>query len=349
MRIHLFHLEADMRITCFPLLVALACLLAVPAGAGNPERVGTAGGGELQVPVSARGIALGNGVMADIEGVEAMYYNPAGLSGLGGAEVYFSHVGYIADMKKNYFAGAIKTAYGAFGVTVDVFSVGEIEETTEAKPDGTGRTFSPTFAVVGGTYSQFLTDAVSVGVTAKMVNESILDVSAVGVAFDFGLQYRPSWRNLRVGIALKDFGSQMRFDGDGFETSHTVSGNPTANPHILRSQSSSFELPSTFQVGMVYRVLDRGDNRISGYGSFMNNNFGRDEYHLGAEYSFRSMLSLRGSYVANGSSDNNFGPSFGVGLKVPVGSTNSAQFDYAIRTVPDYFDNVQVFSVKFAF
>ena len=338
-----------MRTMRFLILLLLACLAAMPAQAGNPDRAGSSGAGELQIPVSARGLALGNGVMADIEGAEAIYYNPAGLSGLGGAEVYFSHVSYIADMNKNYFAGAVKTGYGAFGVTVDVFSVGEMMETTESAPEGTGRTFSPTFAVVGGTYSQFLTDEVSVGASVKMVNESILDVSAVGVAFDFGLQYRPSWRNLRVGVVLKDFGPQMRFSGDGFETSHSVSDNPTANPHILRSQSSSFELPSTFQVGMVYRVVDRGDNRVNGYGCFMNNNFGRDEYHLGAEYSFRSTLSLRGSFIANGSSDNNFGPSFGVGLKLPLGGSSSAQFDYAMRTVADYFDNTQVFSIKFAF
>ncbi len=338
-----------MRMTWFPFLIVLACLLALPAQAGNADRIGTSGAGELQIPASARGIALGNGVMADIEGTEAIYYNPAGLSGLAGAEVYFSHLSYIADMDKNYVAGAIKTGYGAFGISVDVFSVGEIMETTEDKPEGTGRTFSPTFSVVGGTYSQFLTDAVSVGVTAKLINESILDVSAVGVAFDLGLQYRPSWRNLRVGITLKDFGPQMRFSGDGFETSHAVSTNPTANPHILRSQSSNFELPSTFQVGMVYRALDQGDNRLSGYGSFLSNNFGRDEYHLGAEYAFRSMVSLRAGYVADGTSDYNYGPSFGVGLRLPVGANSAAQFDYALRTVTDYFDNTQVFAVKFMF
>jgi hypothetical protein len=330
-------------------LILLACLLATPALAGNPDRTGTAGGGELRIPVSARGVALGNGVVADIAGVEALYFNPAGATRLNGTELYFSHMNYIADMKKNYFAAAIKTGYGSFGISADIFSVGDMAETTEDSPEGTGRTFSPTFSIVGLTYSRFLTDAVSVGLTGKMINESILNVSTTGVAFDVGLQYRPGFKNLRLGLLLRDFGPQMRFSGDGFETFHSVTNDPSANPHSLRSESASFELPSTFQAGVAYAPWDDGTNRIDGFGSFINNNFGRDEYSMGAEYSFKSMLSLRGSWVVTGTDTYNFGPAFGAGVKIPINATTSASVDYCLRTVKNYFDDNQLVSLKFTF
>ena len=337
-----------MRIMRFLMLALLACALALPAWAGNEDRAGTSGAGELRIPVSGRGIALGSGIMADVSGVDAMYYNPAGLSGLAGTELYFSHLTYIADMDKNYFAGAVKTGYGAFGFTVDVLSVGDIPITTVDQPEGTGQTYSPTFTVVGGTYSRFLTDAVSVGLSAKVVNESVIDVSATGVAFDVGLQYRPSWKNLRLGMLLRDFGPNMKYSGSGFESFQSVNSDPTAATHVLTSESASFELPSTFQVGASYTPYDQGDHRLVGYGNFTNNNFGRDEYSLGVEYTYHNMLSLRASDAVTGQSDYLYGPAYGIGVKVPLGNS-SAQVDYAIRTVRNYFANNQVFSIKFAF
>ena len=56
------------------LLLALALVaLASPVLAGNPRRQGTAGAQELRIPVSARGLALGGGFIADVGGAEAMY------------------------------------------------------------------------------------------------------------------------------------------------------------------------------------------------------------------------------------------------------------------------------------
>lgn len=338
-----------MRIMRFLCIALLACGLALPALAGNPNRAGTAGAPELRIPASGRGIALGNGIMADVTGVEAIYYNPAGVSGLTGTELYFSHLSYIADMKKNYFAGVVRTGYGAFGISADVFSVGDILETTVDQPEGTGQTYSPTFAVVGGTYSRFLTDAVSVGLNAKLISETITTVSATGVAFDVGLQYRPAWKHLRVGLLLRDFGPAMRYSGSGLESFQSVQQNPTANQHVLTAESASFELPSTFQFGLAYTPWEQGDNRVTGYGNFTNNNFGQDEYQFGAEYSYRSILSLRGSIVTTGQSDYNYGPAFGAGVRIPINGTTAAEVDYAMRTVKNYFDNNQAVSLKFSF
>src|SRR5262245_55751111 len=83
---------------------AFLLLLAGAAHAGSDLRRGTAGALELQLPVGPRSSALGGSTTADVGGVEAIYWNPAGLAQAERTEVLFSHTRYIADMDINYAA-----------------------------------------------------------------------------------------------------------------------------------------------------------------------------------------------------------------------------------------------------
>ena len=68
------------------------------AYAGNVLRLGSAGGQELRLPVGSRGTALGGAVVADVTGVESIFWNPAGLAFTTGTEAMFSHQPYLADI-----------------------------------------------------------------------------------------------------------------------------------------------------------------------------------------------------------------------------------------------------------
>jgi hypothetical protein len=343
--------EAKMRVARYALVAVLAMCLAAPAFAANTRRTGTAGAQELRIPVSARGVALGDGYIADVGGVEAIYYNPAGMANVGGIEAYFSHLEYIADMDKNYIAAVTKTRFGTIGVSVDVLSIGDIEETTEEQPEGTGRIFSPNFSVVGLSYSRFLTDAVSVGGTAKYISERILEESASGLAFDIGVQYRPGWRSLRFGFLLKNFGPDMKFDGDDFESFHQTGDNPQSSPRALGTESSPFELPSVFQLGVAYTFHETGQNRVDGFGNFVSQNFEADQWQFGAEYNYGETFALRAGFLATDDEDflyaNSF--SFGAGVGIPLSADTNLKIDYALRTVDSYFEDNQILSLKFIF
>lgn len=326
----------------------LTLALIAPAQAGNEERIGTAGAQELRLPVSARGLALGDGFIADVTGVEALSYNPAGTADVAGVEVYFSNLAWIADMDQNYFGAVAKTNWGVVGASVNVLSIGDIEETTEDRPEGTGRTFSPTFSTIGLTYSRYLTDAISVGANAKVISEQILQTNATGMAFDVGLRYRLS-NKLRMALVLKHFGPDMTFDGSDFESFHQTSDNPQADPRSLSSISSAFDLPATFQIGAGYSLYDSGENRVTGFGSFMSNTYSEDEYQFGGEYNYGQTLALRAGIAATGNEDYNFGPTFGLGFGMPLGSSSFLNVDYGHRVVKDFFDDNQLLSVKFTF
>ncbi|RMF66256.1 MAG: hypothetical protein D6743_06715, partial [Calditrichaeota bacterium] len=184
-----------MRVKGFNIILILVVfsllLVATQADAGNEKRRGTAGALELLIPVGSRGTALGGNVAASITGVEAMFWNPAGVAVSGAsAEVMASHFEYIAGINVDYAAVAAKFgSVGTFGLNVKTLDFGDIPVTTEAEPEGTGQTFNPTFVTIGFTYSKQLTDRIAFGTNIKLVTESIQNSNATGAAFDFGLQY----------------------------------------------------------------------------------------------------------------------------------------------------------------
>ncbi len=333
----------------FGVVILLLCLGTGVASAGNSDRIGTAGAQELTIPNSARGMALGEGAVADAGGVEMLYYNPAAIAGVRTVEAYFTHLSYIADMTKDYVAIAATSNIGTIAVSVDVFQIGDIIETTEESPDGTGRVFSPNFSVLGLSYGRYMTEDVRIGTTLKIINESILQTTATGVAFDAGILYRPGPKGISFGLAVKNFGPDMHYSGSEFESFHQTSDNPNSTDRALASQSAAFELPSYFELGARYELEAGSNGRFAGYGSFQSNNFNNDEFHLGGEYVWDETIALRGGGVLSGNNDYLFGPAFGVGIALPIGGDRKLDVDYTLRTVTDFFDDNQMFGIRFEF
>ena len=60
----------------------LSLLMMAEVFASGGKRNGTAGAQELLIPVSARGLAFSGSYVSGISGVDAIYYNPAGLGTL---------------------------------------------------------------------------------------------------------------------------------------------------------------------------------------------------------------------------------------------------------------------------
>lgn len=337
------------RIMQIAVLTLAALILAVPADAGNERRMGTAGAQELRIPVGTRGLALGGAVVSSADGVESIYYNPAGIGGTTGSEALFSNTEYIADMNVRYFAVATKQSLGVFGVSAKVLDLGDLYVTTIEAPEGTGEVEEITFAVIGLTYGRYMTDAIAFGATMNFVNENVMSSSARGLAFDLGLQYDAGRRGAKFGIVMKNIGANMQFDGSDFEYTLRVPGDdPQAANRTLTKLSSAFELPSYFQIGGEMRAYEQGDNRVLALGGFQSNNFSQDEFRGAVEYRYRDLLAVRGGYVFADQDDYLWGPTFGAGLNVPLGGARMS-VDYALQTVDTWFDDVHTFSAKFVF
>ena len=340
-------------------LVVLAALMG-PSGvawAGGLDRVGTSGALELRIPVGAEAVALGGSSVALGGGLSNLYYNPAALAATDKAEALALHTTYLADSKVNY--GAVSMGVGSSGMaalSVKVLNFGDITVTTEDFPEGTGEILSPNFAVVGLSYGRRMTDRVLLGMTGMFVNERVADLTARGFAVDLGVQYDTGWRGVRFGFAMKNIGPNMTFSGGNLEESIIVPGDdPSAQPHVVQLQSTSFELPAYLQLGATYDVTFGENRTLTLLGAFQSNNYTTDEYRLGADFNFSQWLALRGGFQgqlalkeSERMDDYLYNWSYGAGLNFKVGDT-PFHFDYAGTAVGQFFNDNQQVSLSVAF
>jgi opacity protein-like surface antigen len=327
--------------------LTLVVLLAAGTCLAGGSKMGTAGAQELRIPVGARGTGMAGAVVADVTGSEALFWNPAGAAWSEGTDAFISYRGYIADMDVSYFSVLSTFGYGSIGVSAKILSLGDIYVTTEDDWDGTGEVFSVNIPVLGITYSRMLTDKVAFGATGMYINEQVMETSARGVAFDFGFQYVPGWKTLKMGMVMKSYGPRLEFSGADLEKSILdPNDDPQAAYRTWSLTSANFELPSSFQIGLSYDFDLAENGKATTCFTFQSNNFSQDEYRLGAEYNLHDKLYIRAGYVYCDQEEYLYGPSLGVGTRFKLGRVRT-QLDYSHSFVDNYFDDIPEISFKF--
>ena len=348
-------------------LAALFALAATSVWAGSDERKGTAGAMELLIPVGPRSSAMGGASSSDVKGIESIFWNPAGLASLERTEAQFSHTAYFAGMDVNYGAVAAKAGgMGVLGFSAKVLSIGEVIVTTETAPDGTGEVLNPTFTVLTGSWARQFTDRVNFGASLNFVSERVLSMSASGLAMDFGVQYTTGWSGLILGMTMKNFGTSMQFTGDNLSVNVPPPGSdPTASNRTLSFSSSKFEMPSFFTLSAGYDAWRQGETALRLRGSFQNNNFVGDNYTAAAEYNYKEMFAMRGSWFGTvttstdpatledsmsfESGDDLYqGFALGGSFMMKTGQT-SLGVDVAWKPAKEFFDDIYEVGLRFEF
>ncbi len=333
------------------LLIILSFAFAASIYAGDVSRKGTTGAEELLIPIGARGIATGGAFIANITGLESIFYNPAGLDVFPRTEAMFSYVNYFADINISYFA--IGTSLGDIGsIAFDIksFDFGDIPITTVQLPDGTGQTYSPTFLTLGFTYSKVLTDRISIGTNFKLITENVQNVSATGFALDAGVQYRFT-QSLMLGVTVKNIGTNMQFSGEDLRTRTEIpGGTPGSTDGTFEIVAETFQIPSFFELSLTYALDFNEQNNLLLASSFVANNAFEDVFNFGLEYGFVNTFFVRGGYnlLMGDSSDNLYGFTVGAGVDYNAGDIDII-FDYAFRDVKEFPTSNHIFSVKLAF
>ncbi len=339
------------------LLGATAVLCMMAAAFASAPKIGTSAAPELMVPMGARNVAMGCANIANIQGVESIYWNPAGLSAIPGSEASFSYMPYFADMNISYFAAGVNMGRsGALGISLQLFSIGDIEITTIDAPEGTGETIKPNFMTLGVSYARQFTDRIRFGANIKVVSESISNMRATGVAFDFGLQYISPWK-VAFGVTLRNLGGGMTYDGTGIEFNTTIPGaEPGATSRRTRLDMAAAEMPTSMTMGLSYSYELSDVQALNVSGLYSNNSLAIDAMSAGLEYAYNKTFFVRAGYAlplypedypAQIKDETQFGLSVGGGMQIPVGGT-TVLIDYAYRDMK-LFDANQYFSVGFRF
>ncbi len=327
---------------CF---IALSLLLMpLTAWAGRGDKSGTAGASELLIPIGGRVTALSGASLASVSGIEAMFWNPAGLARTPhGSAAMFSHSSYIADIGVDYVALSTGLSEDVvIGLSLKSLSIGEIHVTTEDEPDGTGEVTSPNYYMLSGTFARRISDRVSIGLTSTYVYEKMGRVSAGTFAFSGGVQYLGlgGVEGLGVGVAVKNLGPKLKYDGAGLE--RIVDVNDALRPNaLLKLEAAAAELPSTVEIGLSYALAMNGLGGVNFESSFINNNYSDDEYKVGIEYVYDSRVFLRGGYSFSSVDEGLeylYGFSGGVGFRTTF---NSVEFtmNYAYRSLRYFSGN----------
>ena len=315
--------------------------------AGNPDRQGESGAGELLLNPWGRSAGFHSMNTSSVFGVESMRINIAGLSRISSGELTLasSRLYEGTGLTTSAIGFATKSGEnGAIGISLTSLSFGNIPITTTAQPEGLGGTFSPNFFNIAVGYSYMYANKISVGMLLRGISESLPDVSAFGFGIDAGVQYVSGENdNFKLGISLRNVGSPMTFGGEGLSFSAPNTGGQVSGTTYNLTydrRAASFELPSVLDIGLSYDFYLNRTDYIRGIANFTSNAFSADNLGVGAEFSFRNIFALRAAYrLEIGEGTNTIGDNLysglaaGVSVDVPFkkGGDTRLGLDYGFR------------------
>jgi hypothetical protein len=289
-----------------PILLAVLCLLASPAGAGifgTPGR-GTTSAQFLEFGAGARAAAMGEAYSAAADDATALYWNPAALTGIKHGSVVLMHAPYINSSHFDYAAyGRRWGERAAVGASVQYFSAGSINQTDAAGAELGGLAAYDLAVSLGFAYRlRGSLDGYSAGISGKFVQSRILHTAQTG-AVDVGTLSPPMLDGkVKLAFSILNVGGTLKFD------------------------KTSAALPLTMKLGGVYQ-LKESILLSSDIGLPRND---RPFLALGSEYRFKGVgdwwIAGRGGFNTQsiGSIDGFTGLSVGVGI-----GFGSSSMDYA--------------------
>jgi hypothetical protein len=308
------------------------------------NHVGTSVANFLKIGVGGKAVAMGDAFTAIADDPSALYWNPGGLGFQKNIAVHFTYTDWILDTKHNFLGVVLPMqGVGTIGLSIISFTSGDIEETTIYKPHGTGRVFNASDLSLGLSFSRRLTDRYSIGVTAKYLSEKLALESASSVALDIGSVFILSYKyNVRMGIVLSNFGSNMRLDGLDLETNVSTDNNKQVE---ARLKTYSWPLPLIFRVGLAADVISTKFHRLTLSADVYDPRDFKARENLGFEYAIRSMFFIRGGYKL-GYDEDSF--SAGVGFNYRVKGVGKLLFDYSYSDM-GRLDTITRFTIGLSF
>ena len=240
---------------------------------------GTSGAIALTIPEGPRAIAMGQAFVAVADDVSAVYWNPAGLTQLGGSEISVSYDEFIQTVRYSYGAVGFKLDNSfSLGLGVKYLTTGT-DQAINAAGVATGGTVGETYFDIDLAGAYRLSYNLSVGLTAKYIDQNLSGTSASVPAVDIGLFYFTPIPHLTAGMNLQNIGPGMKYD--------TV-----ADP-----------LPFNVKLGVAYRLFENNftiayDMNFPSYLPYVLAN-------IGGEYWYKDTLVGRFGYEFGGSIDQN--------------------------------------------
>lgn len=252
------------------------------------DRAGTESFQFTKIAVDPRSAAMGNSNMADATDASSLYWNPALSTKLDGSSLMVNHTAYFAGINVDYISYVHRLGNFAIGGALQYLGSGEIRETTEFQPFGTGRFFSTQHISLGVSGAHQVTELFSYGITLKLLTERIEEVSYSTGAIDFGFHYLVGTTGLRFAVGINNFG--LDADPTGSTTRENLNGVEEVEP----DESSS--LPTRFHIGAAYDLYESESSKLVVTGQITNPSDNSERFNIGTEYAFMDQFFVRTGY-----------------------------------------------------
>lgn len=293
---------------------------------GDDDKVGSTAFKFLNIKTDAYTASMG-GSAAQISGAGAVFSNPSGLASSTGMNFTGGMVQWLVDTKIMNFSFAMPMMGGVVGLSLVNVDYGDMMKSGWGETNGqfvfqpSQGSFTASDVALGASFAKNLSEKFSLGMTAKMISESIEDESFSGFSFDIGTQFNTGYKGIMMGAVISNFGPDVNSISKG---EYTYSDHP------------SMSLPMTFNFGIVGNVFSGFDAGLN----VMKYADMEQEFVFNGEYTVADMAALRFSYNMNNPQE----PlSFGLGLGVA-----GVSVDVAITTT-QHFDNVMRFGIGYDF
>jgi len=233
------------------LFVISSLMINIAIGA-NTTKTGTTAAKFLAIGVGAKANGMGNAFVGIADDASALYWNPAGVASFVRTELSMNYTDWFAGI--NYSNASIILPLGGrgvVGVNTSYVDMGEMEITTETYPEGTGEYYSASSYAIGLSYASKLTDRFSIGGNLKMINESIANCNARGVALDLGTLYITPFKDIRFGVSVSNFGTKLQMTGDDLLVQKDIDENHNGNNESVNAYlaTEEFDLPLLLRIG----------------------------------------------------------------------------------------------------
>ncbi|MFA4947078.1 MAG: PorV/PorQ family protein [Candidatus Krumholzibacteriia bacterium] len=295
--------------------VLVAAGVALPFAGLLAGEAGTSGFLFLRLGNGARAGAMGEAFTAVGDDATSIYYNPAGMASVDGVDLNVTHSEWLMDVRFEQVSVVNEMLGGAVGLNFTGVYYGAMDRYSDYPalvPDGT---FSPYDLSCAAGYAMDVVPNLSAGVSAKLIYEKIDFESATGWAVDVGLVHRSMIEGLTLAASMLNFGPQAKFVEEKFYPPFQIRG------------GAAYRYDADWLKGNVIAATDA---------VFPND--GTAKLHMGMEYNYRMLVSVRAGYKSNYQIQ---GPTFGFGV-----AYRNLRFDYAFMPVENVFGDIHRFSIN---
>ena len=256
------------------------------------ENIGTTAFSFLRMDLSARANGMAGAYIGLSNDVNAVFYNPAGLSLINNTQIVTTYSNFLLGIPVGTIAFTKNIDDKRIGIFAQYLS--DEQEKTDSNGIGIG-SFGVSDLILGFSYAKQVHPVVYLGFNFKYLNESIDNFSASILAFDLGIIHQTTNKQLKVGLALKNIGFQLSYYTD---------------------DKVKERFPKTVIVGLNYFPT----NKLNILLDVEKPLYGDIIAKLGTEYRYNKIISFRTGFNSNAVNWNNGGTlSFLAGFSLGFG------------------------------